>query len=242
MKKGYFLMAVITAVMAGLFAVGCSSDGATTPEEEPTLVPVSTATATSTPMKIDDFEASTNPTDPNMLGGDWESGKNASSVNTVTLETGAASTTKSKQMAGNVTGVDPTEKWPYISMATSISYTAEAVDVSGFTGLRLYMKGAKGAGDNTAFLIQLIVPDTMISDGSTWRYTWTPNASWTQVTIPWTSFNAPNWGGTGQGEALTRQQILENVTAIQWAISDVTEGGFGVSTGHTWSVDEIELY
>lgn len=236
MKKFYF--AVIMAVVLVAAMTGGCKNNSTAPAEVPadtaTLTP--TATSTVTPMAIDNFEASVNPTDVNQQGGDWESSKNVSSTAAVTIEAdGASSTTKSKKLTGDVIAGDTI--WPYIAMATSLSPSAGAVDLSGTTGLKLYMKGTLGTGSSVGFLIQLL--STNVTDSSNWKYTWTPSGSWTQYTIPWTSFVKPSWG---EGNALTLTQVLSATKALQWAVSDLTGTGTSSNTGNAWYIDQIVIY
>ena len=177
---------------------------------------------------LDDFE------DHDMFynnkGGDWTSYAPTGSTVNITITAGIEGL-YAMQMSGDIIGTS----WPALSAATYLNNLSVAQDMNSTSGVTMYMKGTAGTGTGVTYLIMLV--SSNITDYTYWRYTWTPSASWTQVTIPWTAFNPP---GSGMGKTFTRAQILANMTALEWVITDNTSATAS-NIGSTWGIDYIEI-
>jgi|DewCreStandDraft_4_1066084.scaffolds.fasta_scaffold19948_2 chitinase len=174
----------------------------------------------------------------NNRGGGWyEFADPATSSVSRTIITGdvpSGGGTYSGRISGNVIG--GSGSWASIGAGTNLNSGATPENLNLTSGIRLYMKGNYGTGTNVTFRIQIV--STNITDYSYWYFAWTPQANWTYITIPWTSFGSPGWG---QGNGMTLTQILSQVQAIQFSIADTT-GGAVNNTGNNWYVDSIEIY
>jgi len=174
----------------------------------------------------------------NNRGGGWyEFADPATSSISRTVITGdvpSGGGTYSGRISGNVIG--GSGSWASIGAGTNLNSGATPENLNLTSGIRLYMKGNYGTGTNVTFRIQIV--STNITDYSYWYFAWTPQANWTYITIPWTSFGSPGWG---QGNGMTLTQILSQVQAIQFSIADTT-GGAVNNTGNNWYVDSIEIY
>jgi len=199
-----------------------------TPFYTSTITP--TMSGTITENIIDNFED--NEFNINLQGGIWNQWASASSSVTRTITSDKAEGNYAGLMSGNVVGTS----WPSISIWTDLNSAGTSENLNGTTGLKLYMKGTKGIGTNVDFLIQIV--STNISDYSYWRYFYTVQSNWTYIEIPWNSFVKPGWG---EGDTKTLNEILANVKAIQFAISDNT-GGNANSIGNMWYIDRIAIY
>jgi hypothetical protein len=138
--------------------------------------------------------------------------------------------------AGHISGDVIGSGWPSIAVSTDLNASGTEMDLSGTSGVRLYIKGNKSTGTAVDFLIQLVT--TNITDYSYWRYNYTPTGNWTYVEIPWSNFLAPSWG---QGAGMQLTDILQHIKTIQFAIADTT-GGTANNTGNNWYIDQIEIY
>lgn len=197
-----------------------------------------TSTNSPTPVTLDNFEDGEFTV--NNQSGAWASeseGSNTqpcpSCVFSRTIVTDSAQGTYAALLNGSVVG----NTYPYIAMNTNFNAAGTVVDLNtSSTGITLTMKGTKGSGTNTSFMLRLL--STNISDGSYWNYSWTPAASYTTVSIPWTSFGAPGWG---EGDGLSQTDVLAATKGIQWQIIALSASGAN-STGNSWYVDNVIIY
>ena len=226
--------AVIALVMLVFFAFACSRKRSPSgPVNNPAPSPQLTVTApVATLVAIDNFESGQINT--NLLGGAWASWIGGTSAGSkAVISPGAGGSGHAGELYGDVSGTAAT--WPNINMSTYFNFNSTALDMRNTTGIRLYMKGQKGAGTPVDFTITLL--SLNISDYSYWTYTWTPAADWTQVDIPWSSFQKPLWG---QGMGMTLGAVLQNMNGIEWVIS--SNGAQAVSVNNEWSLDDINIY
>ncbi len=190
------------------------------------------ATAALSGLLIDDFED--DEITYNSPGGRWyfyDGGVNTGSF--ISSPGGANSTNYAGYLSGNVTS---TAGYSSIQAFTDLNGGATEQDVSAYSGLKLFMKGTKGAGTPVSFRIML--QSSNITDFSYWYYDWTPNAAWTQVTIPWGSFTNPGWG---DGQTTLISSVAQHLEKIIWAVMEIS-GAASNNTGNQWYLDEIYFY
>lgn len=181
---------------------------------------------------LEDFE--TGMFDTNKNGGAWTQWAAAGS--SVVKTTVTAGEQMQGTYAGKITADILGSGWPSAVISTTLNSIGTPVNLNPYTGLRLYMKGTLGTG-TTALAYRILLVSTGISDSSYWQYTWVPQPTWTQVTIPWSSFTHPGWG---QGMSETLPGIMASTTGLYFAIVD-NSGATADRFGNTWYLDYIEL-
>lgn len=192
----------------------------------PTMQPTTTDT-----MAIDNNED--NSVTYNQRGGTWgEWASVESSANLSSLAGGANGTSYAMLFSGNITG----HGWPASVVSTFLRADSSTVDLRSMTGLEFYQKGNGCSGTSVVYLVQLMTDN--ITDASYWRAFVTIPAGWTKVQLPWAAFEAAPWG---MGASMTRDEVLQHVTGVVWAVGDNT-GAAASCTGFNWYLDEIQLY
>jgi hypothetical protein len=251
MKK-WILFFVIATFVLSLVSVstGCKKKSAVAP------VDVATATVTSTPSPqatkelMDDFEDAD--TDmvfwQNLRGGSMVPSADAfgSAISVTADNSGGQSGLYCMKITANLVGLDgqTPAQWAWTSNAMDISHTAGGVDFtvppySTYTGIRLKMKGSLGTGTgaDTWFLIQW--PSTQQLNDVKYRTQWIPTASWTTVSIPFSTFTVAGWAQGGASD-VPRATYFTGIRALEFSIA---AGALPVNTtGATWFIDDIAFY
>lgn len=181
---------------------------------------------------IDDWED--NDFTDNLWAGAWPQWASAGSSVTKTVSTDRSAGAYAGLISADIKG----DAWQSIAVSAELNGAGSSIDLlAKGDGLRIAMKGTKGTGTTT--VSYLIIPNNnSITDGSQWRYIYTPSAAWSVVTIPWSSFSSPGWG---QGASMTADAVLTAVSSIKFAISsDVQNGASNVN--NKWYIDSLEVY
>jgi endo-1,4-beta-D-glucanase Y len=198
--------------------------------------PQPTATPTPVPLgeMLDNFEDDNS---QNLWGGYWYTYKADGAVQSTVWPAGGTTFTPSAPgaastlYAGRITGYVAPQSgsyYPCVGMGTQmVEGEAGVRDVSGFTGIRFWVKG-----DGTSQYSVRFLPSSITNTGyNDYKFSFIPPATWTQIAIPFTDLTQE----AGWGTPVSRTLVLQNLSKINWQTKDY---------GHNidfW-IDEIEFY
>lgn len=139
---------------------------------------------------VDDFETGLT---VNRLGGSWATMMDQNGLGTEMnprpFEPVTGGCPRSSKGAAHIWGhlgknIAP---WPFAQLWNYLTPEASAVDLSAFTSFRFYCKGDKRN-------YSLDVGRTAVTDYAYFQAPFQATSEWAQVTLPFTSFQQPNWG------------------------------------------------
>ncbi|MCE5300851.1 MAG: hypothetical protein LLG37_08290, partial [Spirochaetia bacterium] len=211
------------------------------PTSTPTLTPSRTATFTQTPVfgpseLLDDCNDGNG---TNNWGGPWYTYNDASNSGTSYVvpipggsfnmqAPGAATTSYAARITAVVTDVYANG---YVGIGTGLSplmASDMAVNCTGFTGIRFYVKVSPVA---MPIDIKLKPKSTIITGSDDYKYRIVAPTTWTQVQLFFTEFTQEGWGTT-----VTLANVKSNLLAVAWQ-----------SVGQPWPyidlwVDQVEMF
>ena len=124
-----------------------------------------------------------------------------------------------------------------LTFTTCANYSPSPMDISGYTGLRFWVKG-----DGQSYLVKMPYTDPCTNnlDGYDDYQCLFPTvaSTWTQIVIPFAAGPGLHFAQQGWGTAVNFNIVLQNARAIQFA----TQGNKGANLQIDLSVDNVELY
>ncbi len=199
--------------------------------------PQPTATPTPVPQgeMLDNFEDNNS---QNLWGGYWYTYKENGAVQSSVWPAGGTTFTPSAPgaastlYAGRITGYVAPQSgsyYPCVGMGTQmVENEAGTRDVSGFTGIRFWVKGDGTSEYSIRFLAPTSVTNTGYND---YKFSFIPPATWTQIAIPFTDLTQES----GWGTPVSKTVVLQNLSKINWQTK-------GYDHNVDFWIDEIEFY
>jgi|GEM_PF-1258617 len=200
--------------------------------------PTPTATTPPTGQLLDDFEDySPYYNTQNNWGGYWytyKAGGTAAitfpSGNHVTMTAGGPTgSTYYARLQGTIGGGTD---YPCVGIGTELAEDATTlgitVDVSGFTGIRFWVKG----NGTNAYCLRLMPISTINTGYNDFKYTFIPPATWTQVAIPFTDFTQE----TGWGTVVAKNTVLASLQKLNFQTQNL------LNVTVDFCIDNVEFY